>query len=90
MMKKMWAWMLLTLLTSVGQWYGHCHGCLEEERIGLLVIKALIDPNNVQWQLSDWMVNQEDIADCCGWCCYPIFDPCFNKFSEKFKNSEKH
>jgi hypothetical protein len=23
-------------------------------------------------------------------CCYPIFDPCFNKFSEKFKNSEKH
>jgi hypothetical protein len=28
-----------------------------------------------------------------GWdedCCYPIFDPCFDKFSEKFKNSEKH
>ena len=24
------------------------------------------------------------------WCCYPIFDPCFDKFSEKFKNSEKH
>jgi hypothetical protein len=23
-------------------------------------------------------------------CCYPIFDPCFDKFSEKFKNSEKH
>jgi len=26
----------------------------------------------------------------CGSCCYPIFDPCFDKFSEKFKNSEKH
>jgi len=24
------------------------------------------------------------------YCCYPIFDPCFDKFSEKFKNSEKH
>jgi hypothetical protein len=23
-------------------------------------------------------------------CCYPIFDTCFDKFSEKFKNSEKH
>jgi hypothetical protein len=23
-------------------------------------------------------------------CCYPIFDPCFDKFSEKSKNSEKH
>ena len=22
-------------------------------------------------------------------CCYPIFDLCFDKFSEKFKNSEK-
>jgi hypothetical protein len=22
-------------------------------------------------------------------CCYPIFDPCFDKFSEKSKNSEK-
>ena len=23
-------------------------------------------------------------------CCYPIFDPCSDKFSEKSKNSEKH
>ena len=22
-------------------------------------------------------------------CCYPIFDPCFDKFSEKIKNNEK-
>jgi len=22
-------------------------------------------------------------------CCYPIFDPCFNNFSEKTKNSKK-
>ncbi|KAJ6354286.1 hypothetical protein OIU76_003186 [Salix suchowensis] len=68
MMGKMWAWMLLTaLLTSVGQWHGHCHGCLEEERNGLLSIKALIDPNSVHWQLSDWTANQEDMADCCAW-----------------------
>ncbi|KAB5555986.1 hypothetical protein DKX38_006895 [Salix brachista] len=68
MMEKMWAWMLLTtLLTSVGQWHGHCNGCLEEERNGLLSIKALIDPNNVQWKLSDWTANQEDMADCCAW-----------------------
>jgi hypothetical protein len=25
-----------------------------------------------------------------GLCCYPIFDPCFDKFSKKFKNSKKH
>jgi len=25
----------------------------------------------------------------CEPCCYPIFDPCFDKFSEKSKNSEK-
>uniref|UniRef100_A0A6N2KWV6 Leucine-rich repeat-containing N-terminal plant-type domain-containing protein n=2 Tax=Mesangiospermae TaxID=1437183 RepID=A0A6N2KWV6_SALVM len=48
-------------------WHAHCHGCLEEERNGLLSIKALIDPNNVQWKLSDWTVNQEDMADCCAW-----------------------
>jgi len=23
-------------------------------------------------------------------CCYPIFDPCFDKFSEKSKNNKKH
>jgi Mg2+ and Co2+ transporter CorA len=23
------------------------------------------------------------------WCCYPIFDQCFDKFSEKSKNREK-
>jgi hypothetical protein len=23
-------------------------------------------------------------------CCYPIFDPCFDIFSEKSKNREKH
>jgi hypothetical protein len=67
MMKKKWVWMLLTLLTSVGEWYGHCCGCLEEERIGLLEIKALIDPNSVQGELSDWMDNKEDIGNCCEW-----------------------
>ncbi|XP_061972286.1 receptor-like protein 13 isoform X3 [Populus nigra] len=68
MMKKKWVWMLLTLLTSVGEWYGRrCYGCLEEERIGLLEIKALIDPNSVQGELSDWMDNKEDIGNCCEW-----------------------
>jgi hypothetical protein len=29
----------------------------------------------------EWLLGDE--------CCYPIFDPCFDKFSEKSKNSEK-
>jgi len=33
MMKRMGAWMLLALLTLVGEWHGRCYGCLEEERI---------------------------------------------------------
>uniref|UniRef100_A0A6N2L3B4 Fe2OG dioxygenase domain-containing protein n=1 Tax=Salix viminalis TaxID=40686 RepID=A0A6N2L3B4_SALVM len=48
-----------------GQWCGRCYGCLEEERIGLLEIKALIDPNSVQGELSDWMDKKEGIGDCC-------------------------
>ncbi|KAB5556133.1 hypothetical protein DKX38_007042 [Salix brachista] len=36
MMKKLRVWMLLTFLTSIGQWCGCCYGCLEEERTGLL------------------------------------------------------
>ncbi|XP_052309066.1 receptor-like protein 1 isoform X4 [Populus trichocarpa] len=62
MMKKMWVWMLLTLLT-----YGRCYGCLEEERIGLLEIKALINPNSIFGHLGDWTANKEDIANCCDW-----------------------
>jgi hypothetical protein len=61
MMKKMWAWMLLALLTLVGKWCGCCYGCLEEERIGLLEIKALIDPNHLS--LRDWV----DSSNCCEW-----------------------
>jgi hypothetical protein len=53
MVKKMWAWMLLTLLTLVGEWCGRCYGCSEEERIGLLEIKALIDPNHLS--LGHWV-----------------------------------
>ncbi|KAB5555954.1 hypothetical protein DKX38_006863 [Salix brachista] len=63
MMKKMWVWMWLTLLTS-----GRCHGCFEEERSGLLEIKALINPNSIFGHLSDWTANKElDIANCCEW-----------------------
>ncbi|XP_061972170.1 cuscuta receptor 1-like isoform X3 [Populus nigra] len=62
MMKKMGAWMLLALLTLVGDWCGRCYGCLEEERIGLLEIKALIDPNSIY--MGDWV---EYSSNCCEW-----------------------
>ena len=61
MMKRMGAWMLLSLLTLVGEWHGRCYGCLEEERIGLLEIKALIDPDGIS--LRDWV----DSSNCCEW-----------------------
>jgi hypothetical protein len=63
MMKRMGVWMLLALLTLVGEWYGRrCYGCLEEERIGLLEIQSLIDPDGVSWR--DWRL--ED-GNCCEW-----------------------
>ncbi|KAL9355944.1 hypothetical protein Peur_049197 [Populus x canadensis] len=62
MMKKMGAWMLLALLTLVGDWCGRCYGCLEEERIGLLEIKALTDPNSIC--MGDWV---EYGSNCCEW-----------------------
>jgi len=58
MMKRMGAWMLLSLLTLVGEWHGRCYGCLEEERIGLLEIKALDG-----FYLRYWV----DSSDCCEW-----------------------
>jgi hypothetical protein len=58
MMKRMGAWMLLALLTLVGEWHGRCYGCLEEERIGLLEIKALDG-----FYLRDWV----DSSNCCEW-----------------------
>ena len=54
--------MLLALLTLVGEWYGRCYGCLEEERIGLLEIQSLIDPNHLS--LRDWV---DDNSNCCEW-----------------------
>jgi len=62
MMKRMGALMLLALLTLVGEWYGRCYGCLEEERIGLLEIQSLIDPYGVSW--SDWRLAD---GNCCEW-----------------------
>ena len=53
--------MLLALLTLVGEWCGCCYGCLEEESIGLLEIKALIDPDGIS--LRDWV----DSSNCCVW-----------------------
>uniref|UniRef100_A0A6N2KVW8 Leucine-rich repeat-containing N-terminal plant-type domain-containing protein n=1 Tax=Salix viminalis TaxID=40686 RepID=A0A6N2KVW8_SALVM len=65
-MKKMWVWMLLTLITLVGEWHGRCYGCLEEERIGLLEIKSSIDPNG--FSLIDWVdTSNESISNCCEW-----------------------
>jgi hypothetical protein len=62
MLKIMGAWMLLALLiTLVGEWYGRCYGCLEEERIGLLEIQSLIDPDG--FYLRDWV----DSSNCCEW-----------------------
>jgi hypothetical protein len=62
MMKRMGALMLLALLTLVGEWYGRCYGCLEEERIGLLEIQSLIDPYGLY--LRDWVDNN---SNCCEW-----------------------
>jgi len=53
--------MLLALLTLVGEWFGCCYGCLEEERIGLLEIQSLIDPD--RFYLRDWV----DSSNCCEW-----------------------
>jgi hypothetical protein len=64
-MKKMWVWMLLALLTLVGEWCGRCDGCLREERIGLLGIKSSIDPDG--FSLRYWVDSKEDISDCCEW-----------------------
>jgi hypothetical protein len=61
MMKRMGVWMLLALLTLAGEWYGRCYGCLDEERIGLLEIKALINPDGIS--LRDWV----DSSNCCVW-----------------------
>jgi hypothetical protein len=62
MLKKMGAWiMLLALLTLVGEWHGRCYGCLEEERISLLEIQSLIDPD--RFYLRDWV----DSSNCCEW-----------------------
>nr|XP_034887541.1 receptor-like protein 15 [Populus alba] len=58
----MGAWMLLAFLTLVGDWCGRCYGCLEEEGIGLLEIKALIDPNSIY--MGDWV---EYSSNCCEW-----------------------
>ena len=62
MMKRTGALMLLALLTLVGEWYGRCYGCLEEERVGLLEIQSLIDPDGVSW--TDWRMAK---GNCCEW-----------------------
>ncbi|XP_061981833.1 receptor-like protein 9a [Populus nigra] len=63
MMKRMGAWMFLAFLTLVGEWHGRCYGCLEEERIGLLEIQSLIDPDHLS--LTDHRVDTN--SNCCVW-----------------------
>nr|XP_034894868.1 receptor-like protein 15 [Populus alba] len=63
MMKRIGAWMLLAFLALVGEWHGRCYGCVEEERVGLLEIKALIDPDGYGFSLRDWV----DSSNCCEW-----------------------
>nr|TKR79506.1 hypothetical protein D5086_0000271660 [Populus alba] len=62
----MWVWMLLALLTLVGEWYGRCDGCMKEERSGLLEIKSSIYPYGA-FSLRNWVDSKEDISDCCEW-----------------------
>ncbi|CAK7340490.1 unnamed protein product [Dovyalis caffra] len=64
MAMRMCVWILLTLFSVVSEWYGHCCGCLEEERIGLLEIQAFFDPNRLS--LRDW-VDKDGIGNCCEW-----------------------
>jgi hypothetical protein len=45
----------------------------------------LAEANHSLSRPSVWM----PLAEANNSCCYPIFDPCFDKFSEKSKNSEK-
>jgi len=54
--------MLLALLALVGEWHDRCYGCSEEERIGLLEIQSLIDPNHLS--LRDWRLAN---GNCCEW-----------------------
>jgi hypothetical protein len=41
-MRQKWVWMLAVTSALVNKWC-HCHGCLKEEMIGLLEIKAWIN-----------------------------------------------
>ena len=60
--KILWVWILVTLLTLDGEWCGRSYGCLEEERIGLMEIKPLINPNSIY--MRDWA---EYSSNCCEW-----------------------
>jgi len=53
-------------------------------------IKAILRKDNCLTAIGDRPAEITDNAKWNEMCCYPIFDPCFDKFSEKFKNSEKH
>ncbi|CAK7340586.1 unnamed protein product [Dovyalis caffra] len=64
MRQILWVWMLVMMtLVSVNIERYHC--CLEEERTGLMELKAWINhPDGIS--LPDWVENTED-TDCCKW-----------------------
>lgn len=44
--------------------FHECRGCIEEERVGLLELKAFLKPNYLRHSLSSW-VNES--SKCCDW-----------------------
>ncbi|KAJ6737791.1 PROTEIN KINASE PLANT-TYPE putative-RELATED [Salix viminalis] len=61
-MRQLWVWMLLMALAFVND---RCHCCLQEERSGLLEIKAWFGHAGAgSDELQDW--DKEDF-NCCNW-----------------------
>ncbi|KAB5556024.1 hypothetical protein DKX38_006933 [Salix brachista] len=62
MRQLLWVWMLLMALAFVND---RCHCCLQEERSGLLEIKAWFGhASDGSYRLEDW--DKEDL-NCCNW-----------------------
>ncbi|KAB1222683.1 LRR receptor-like serine/threonine-protein kinase GSO2 [Morella rubra] len=62
-LKRFWWWFMLVLFSLC---INGCFGCLEEERIALLQLKASINyPNGSS--LSGWDESANKLSDCCQW-----------------------
>ncbi|KAF9613210.1 hypothetical protein IFM89_006311 [Coptis chinensis] len=60
-----WSWTLCICVMFISYQYNGCLGCLEEERIGLLKLKASIARPYIDDPFLTW-VNDEG-SDCCDW-----------------------